>query len=121
MLCGHAPFAAHENVSREEEKKAILYKVRGDLYYVYDVTQAASDMLVNCLCFCKWPSSLKRAEGIWFLLSFQDPEYPSGLSYDAVSFMMQALDKNRQKRPSIAQLQAHPWFDSLPSERRAEQ
>jgi hypothetical protein len=27
--------------------------------------------------------------------------------------MMQALEKNRQKRPSIAQLQAHPWFDGL--------
>lgn len=27
--------------------------------------------------------------------------------------MMQAMEKNRQKRPSIAQLQAHPWFDGL--------
>lgn len=43
----------------------------------------------------------------------QEPSYPGGLSYEAVSFMMQALEKNRQKRPSIAQLQAHPWFDGL--------
>jgi serine/threonine protein kinase len=43
----------------------------------------------------------------------QEPAYPGGLSYEAVSFMMQAMEKNRQKRPSIAQLQAHPWFDGL--------
>jgi serine/threonine protein kinase len=43
----------------------------------------------------------------------QEPTYPSGLSYDAVSFMMQALEKNPQKRLSVAQLLAHPWFDGL--------
>lgn len=43
----------------------------------------------------------------------QEPQYPSGLSYDAVSFMMQALDKNPQKRLSVAQLLAHSWFDGL--------
>lgn len=43
----------------------------------------------------------------------QEPQYPSGLSYDAVSFMMQALEKNPQKRPSVRQLLAHPWFDSI--------
>lgn len=76
VLCGHAPFAAHENVTREEEKKSILFK---------------------------------------------EPVYPSGLSYNAVSFMMQALEKNRQKRPTVAQLQAHPWFESLPVDRRPDQ
>jgi serine/threonine protein kinase len=43
----------------------------------------------------------------------QEPRYPGGLSYDAVSFMMQAMEKNTQKRPTVAQLQAHPWFDGL--------
>jgi serine/threonine protein kinase len=43
----------------------------------------------------------------------QEPQYPSGLSYDAVSFMMQALDKNPQKRPTVKQLLAHPWVDRL--------
>eukprot|EP00879_Flechtneria_rotunda_P028646 GHRR01030849.1.p1 GENE.GHRR01030849.1~~GHRR01030849.1.p1 ORF type:complete len:135 (+),score=41.31 GHRR01030849.1:67-471(+) len=47
----------------------------------------------------------------------QEPAYPGGLSYDAVSFMMQALEKSKQKRPSIAQLQAHPWFDGLAQQR----
>eukprot|EP00879_Flechtneria_rotunda_P012413 GHRR01012962.1.p1 GENE.GHRR01012962.1~~GHRR01012962.1.p1 ORF type:complete len:286 (+),score=79.30 GHRR01012962.1:885-1742(+) len=72
VLCGHAPFAPHENITREEEKEAILTK---------------------------------------------EPAYPGGLSYDAVSFMMQALEKSKQKRPSIAQLQAHPWFDGLAQQR----
>eukprot|EP00878_Enallax_costatus_P029912 GHUV01032480.1.p1 GENE.GHUV01032480.1~~GHUV01032480.1.p1 ORF type:complete len:482 (+),score=92.88 GHUV01032480.1:534-1979(+) len=76
VLCGRAPFAEHEIVTRDEEKKAILYK---------------------------------------------EPDYPSGLSYNAVSFMMQALEKNRQKRPTVAQLQAHPWFDILQTDRHAEQ
>jgi hypothetical protein len=35
--------------------------------------------------------------------------------------MMQALEKNRQKRPSIAQLQAHPWFDGLAKARKQQQ
>lgn len=68
VLCGRAPFAEREDISRDDEKYAILNK---------------------------------------------EPSYPGGLSYEAVSFMMQALEKNRQKRPSIAQLQAHPWFDGL--------
>jgi len=58
---------------------------------------------------------------VWFVLLLvcgdpcvlQEPHYPSGLSYDAVSFMMQALEKSPQKRPTVAQLLAHPWFDSL--------
>lgn len=47
------------------------------------------------------------------LCVLQEPRYPSGLSYDAVSFMMQALEKSPQKRPTVAQLLVHPWFDSL--------
>jgi hypothetical protein len=35
--------------------------------------------------------------------------------------MMQAMEKNRQKRPSIAQLQAHPWFDGLLKLRKQQQ
>lgn len=27
VLCGHAPFAPHEDISRDEEKVAILHKV----------------------------------------------------------------------------------------------
>ncbi|KIY93082.1 hypothetical protein MNEG_14882 [Monoraphidium neglectum] len=41
----------------------------------------------------------------------KDPEFPNGLSYNAVSFMMQALEKCPQKRPSVRQLLAHAWFD----------
>jgi aurora kinase len=76
VLCGHAPFAPYEDISRDKEKSAILHL---------------------------------------------EPEYPSGLSYNAVSFLMQSLEKNRQKRPTVPQLQAHPWFDILPVERRVEQ
>lgn len=52
------------------------------------------------------------AVGVW-LCPTQEPQYPSGLSYDAVSFMMQALEKNPQKRPTVKQLLAHPWIDKL--------
>jgi mitogen-activated protein kinase kinase kinase len=68
VLCGRAPFAVHENITRESEKYAILNT---------------------------------------------DPAYPSGLSYEAVSFMKQAMEKDRQKRPSVKQLLVHPWFDSM--------
>jgi serine/threonine protein kinase len=51
----------------------------------------------------------------------QEPQYPSGLSYDAVSFMMQALDKNPQKRPTVKQLLAHPWVDRLAQQQQQQQ
>jgi serine/threonine protein kinase len=38
------------------------------------------------------------------------PVFPSGLSYAAVGFMKQALEKDPQKRPTVRQLAAHPWF-----------
>jgi serine/threonine protein kinase len=38
------------------------------------------------------------------------PTFPSGLSYAAVGFMKQALEKDPQKRPTVRQLLAHPWF-----------
>ena len=38
------------------------------------------------------------------------PAFPSGLSYAAVGFMKQALEKDPQKRPTVRQLAAHPWF-----------
>jgi serine/threonine protein kinase len=38
------------------------------------------------------------------------PVFPSGLSYAAVGFMKQALEKDPQKRPTVRQLLAHPWF-----------
>ncbi|GBF88676.1 hypothetical protein Rsub_01575 [Raphidocelis subcapitata] len=66
VLCGRAPFALREGISREDETEAVLRT---------------------------------------------DPEFPSGLSYNAVSFMMQALEKCPQKRPSVRQLLAHPWFE----------
>ena len=68
VLCGRAPFATHDGISRDDERRAIL-----------------SDA----------------------------PAFPSGLSYDAVSFMKQALEKDPQKRPSVGQLLAHPWLDGL--------
>ena len=68
VLCGRAPFAIHEHITRESEKAAILNT---------------------------------------------EPTYPSGLSYEAVSFMKQALEKDRQKRPAVNQLLMHPWFDSM--------
>lgn len=66
VLCGRAPFALHDGISREDEEAAILGA---------------------------------------------EPVFPSGLSHNAVSFMMQALEKCPQKRPSIRQLLAHSWFE----------
>lgn len=51
----------------------------------------------------------------------QEPQYPSGLSYDAVSFMMQALEKSPQKRPTVKQLLAHPWIDRLAQQQQQQQ
>lgn len=63
------------------------------------------------------PSAFLRV----YVLLVQEPDYPSGLSYDAVSFMMQALEKQPQKRPTVKQLLAHPWFDRLPRHKQQQQ
>jgi serine/threonine protein kinase len=55
------------------------------------------------------------------LALLQEPAYPSGLSCDAVSFMMQALEKNPQKRPTVKQLLAHPWIDRLAQQHLSQQ
>lgn len=54
-------------------------------------------------------------------LFLQAPIFPSGLSYDSVSFMLQALDKHVQKRPTVKQLLAHPWFDKLVQQQQQQQ
>jgi serine/threonine protein kinase len=51
----------------------------------------------------------------------QAPVFPSGLSYDSVSFMLQALEKSVQKRPTVKQLLAHPWFDKLEQQQQQQQ
>jgi hypothetical protein len=35
--------------------------------------------------------------------------------------MLQALDKHVQKRPTVRQLLAHPWFDKLSQQQQQQQ
>jgi serine/threonine protein kinase len=131
VLCGRAPFAADESISREDEGRAILTQVSQALVTTprgrgggRGGCGACVSLLAQHLCRHAGLSlrhllacGLRRAAPCCAqplpCALLQEPEYPSGLSYDAVSFMMQALEKNPQKRLSVPQLLAHPWFDNL--------
>ncbi len=74
----------------------------------WSVGALAYDVLCGRAPFAEYDDIPREVEREAILA--KDPVYPCGLSYDAVSFMKQALERDVQKRPSIKQLAAHSWF-----------
>eukprot|EP00877_Chromochloris_zofingiensis_P005481 jgi/Chrzof1/14934/Cz09g21100.t1 len=75
----------------------------------WSVGALAYDVLVGRPPFALHDNITREAEQK--AICQQDPHFPSGLSYSAVSFLKQCLEKDPQKRPSIKQLMHHQWFD----------